>query len=204
MILRDILGSEHHPTYRNLSIANLNGQYHFLVSIIEAALAVGDRVGDKLSETTIKALNYHAIACLDDPAGQYRSVDVSVGDYEPPTPDRVPSLMRDFVLVINRAWDTSSPVALAAYCLWRLNHIHPFVNGNGRTARALCYYVLCVKLGGLPRGGPILPELILRNRREYITHLKFADANMSITPLIDFLRRLLISQSPPASNRPAP
>lgn len=202
MILRAIVGSENHPAYRNLSIANLNGQYHFLISIIEAALEVGDRVGDKLSETTIKALNYHAIACLDDPAGQYRSVEVSVGDYDPPTPDRVAGLMARFVRVVNGAWETSSPVALAAYCLWMVNHIHPFVNGNGRTARALCYYVLCVKVGGLPRGGPILPELILQNRDEYITHLKYADENMSITPLADFLRRLLVGSPPPPSNQP--
>lgn len=196
MILRDILGSESHPAYRNLSVANLNGQYHFLISIIEAAIAVGGRVDDRLSETIIKALNYHAIACLDDPAGQYRSVEVRVGNYDPPASDNVPGLMGEFVRVINRAWHSSSPVALAAYSLWRLNHIHPFVNGNGRTARALCYYVLCVKVDGLLRGRPILPELIRQNRDGYITHLKFADENMSITPLIEFLRRLLGGQTP--------
>jgi hypothetical protein len=32
------------------------------------------------------------------------------------------------------------PTELAAYGLWRLNWIHPFVEGNGRTARAVCYF----------------------------------------------------------------
>ncbi|MEX1365172.1 MAG: Fic family protein [Nannocystaceae bacterium] len=30
--------------------------------------------------------------------------------------------------------------AFDKYTLWRLNWIHPFVEGNGRTARAACYY----------------------------------------------------------------
>jgi fido (protein-threonine AMPylation protein) len=33
-------------------------------------------------------------------------------------------------------------VHLAAYALWRLGWIHPFHDGNGRTARALAYAVL--------------------------------------------------------------
>lgn len=52
---------------------------------------------------------------------------------------------------------------------------HPFVNGNGRTARALCYFVVCVKLEVWLHGKPILPELIHRNRTEYVTLLKDLD-----------------------------
>ena len=64
---------------------------------------------------------------------------------------------------------------MAAYCLWRLNYIHPFVNGNGRTARALCYYVICIKSGGLLTGSPILPRLMYAHRERYAKLLREAD-----------------------------
>ena len=83
--------------------------------------------------------------------------------------------MDDFVNVVNWNWEKADPIALAAYVLWRLNHIHPFINGNGRTARASCYFVLCVKAGGLLPGTTILPELIKRERPSYVAALKTAD-----------------------------
>ena len=43
--------------------------------------------------------------------------------------------MDAFVDEVNRRLETADVLTLAAYCLWRLNHIHPFINGNGRTAR---------------------------------------------------------------------
>jgi len=48
-----------------------------------------------------------------------------------------PSLMNSFINEVNRYWETTDVLSLASYCLWRLNHVHPFINGNGRTARAL-------------------------------------------------------------------
>jgi len=86
--------------------------------------------------------------------------------------------MDDFVNTVNRRWDAADPVELAAFVLWKLNHIHPFINGNGRTARASCYFVLCVKLGGWLEGEHILPELLRSNREEYVEALKVADASL--------------------------
>ena len=61
---------------------------------------------------------------------------VTVGDYHPPEHYRVQALMDDFVNNVNRSWENADPVVLATLVLWRLNNIHPFINGNGRTARA--------------------------------------------------------------------
>ena len=58
-----------------------------------------------LSQTVIKALNYHAIACLHANAGEYRPCPVKVGKYEPPEHHRVNALMDDFVNVVNRRWN---------------------------------------------------------------------------------------------------
>ena len=83
-----------------------------------------------VSTAIITALNYHAISCLHVNAGECRPCDVSVGDHEPPAHHRVRELLNAFVNEVNRYRDSTDPVTLAAYCLWRLNHIHPFINGN--------------------------------------------------------------------------
>ncbi|WP_132546738.1 Fic family protein [Rhodovulum euryhalinum] len=176
MILYELTGSEAHPAYQNLEIANGERHYSFLQSIVATSLEVGRPF---LSQTVIKSINFHAIACLHTNAGLYRPCAVRVGEYVPPDHYRVPDLMDDFVNIVNRQWDAADPVELAAFVLWKLNHIHPFINGNGRTARASCYFVLCVKLGGWLEGDTILPELLRTNRPEYVEALKQVDASLA-------------------------
>jgi Fic/DOC family len=89
-----------------------------------------------LSQQVIKAFNFLAIVCLHTNAGEYRPCPVTVGAHIPPAHYRVPALMDDFVNTVNRTWEQTDPVVLATYVLWRVNNIHPFINGNGRTARA--------------------------------------------------------------------
>jgi len=48
---------------------------------------------------------------------------------------------------INENWAKLSPLHLAAYTLWRMNWIHPFVDGNGRTSRAVSYLRALRSLG---------------------------------------------------------
>jgi Fic family protein len=174
VILFELVNTEDHPAYQQLEIANGNRQYDFLRSIVLASLAVGRPF---LSQHVLKALNFQAIACLHTNSGEFRPCAVSVGDYEPPAHYRVAALMDDFVNSVNRRWDGTDSVVLASFVLWRLNYIHPFINGNGRTARAASYFVLCVKSGGWLPGETILPELLRQNRDEYVTALKEADAS---------------------------
>lgn len=56
--------------------------------------------------------------------------------YTPPAPLEVPHLMHDFVDWINTAEDLS-PVLIAGIAQFQFVHIHPFIDGNGRTARLL-------------------------------------------------------------------
>jgi hypothetical protein len=176
MILSELVGHEDHPAYQALEISNGNRQYSFLRSIVAAALATQRPF---LSTVVIKALNYHAITCLHVNAGEYRPCQVLVGKYEPPAHYRVQALMDDMVNQVNRRWDSTDPVYLATWVLWRMNWIHPFINGNGRTARAVCYFILCVCANVWLPGTPILPELIRRNRDEYIAALQVADASVA-------------------------
>jgi Fic family protein len=62
--------------------------------------------------------------------------------YTPPPPLEVPQMMTDFVSWLQK--DTQiHPVIVAGIAQFQLVHVHPFVDGNGRTARllsTLCLY----------------------------------------------------------------
>jgi hypothetical protein len=192
VIVSELVGqNEGDPVYQTLTIENGNRQYDFLRSIVGASVSLGRPF---LSSQVIKALNYHAIACLHAYAGEFRPCQVVVGAHQPPAEYRVQSLMDDFVNVVNRNWELADPVALAAFVLWRLNWVHPFINGNGRTARAACYFVLCVKAGAWLPGNVILPELIRRERARYEEGLQHADATGEISLLHALLAELLQEQ----------
>lgn len=196
MILFELLQTENNEIYQKLQLSNNQRQYHFLQSIIEASLSLGRPF---LSSQVLKALNFHAITCLHTNAGEYRPCEVSVGNHQPPPPFSVQALMDDFVNEVNFCWERTNPVSLAAFVLWRLNHIHPFINGNGRTARAACYFILCVKAGGHVPGNIILPELIKRERSKYVAALQLVDDslkrnNLNLSPLVKLLEELLNEQ----------
>lgn len=199
MIVYDLTGGEDNEPYQHLQVDNLIRQYDFLRSIISTAVRLNHQ---KVTRDVVQALNYHAIACLHAEAGEYRGYQVLVGtngnvEYTPPDHSQVERFMRNFIDQVNGAWGVTDPIVLASYCLWRLNYVHPFVNGNGRTARALCYYVLCVKLGGPLPGSPILPELIRQNRDEYVSALRMVDADQTrqgLSALCAFVAGLLEQQ----------
>lgn len=205
MILFELTNSEQNQVYQDLEISNGNRQYDFLRSIFSASLAMKRLF---LSQHIIKALNFHAITCLHINAGEYRPCQVfltggtpeePVTTHTPVEPYRVQPSMDDLVNFVNRSWETSDAVVLAAYVLWRMNHIHPFINGNGRTARATCYFVLCLKAGVWLPGNIILPELIRRNRARYVDALQQVDQSalqgeLNLTPLHALLEELLVLQ----------
>ena len=103
--------------------------------------------------------------------------------------------MKKLVFYINEQWPIQDAVPLAAYALWRINQIHPFINGNGRTARAVCYFILCVKLGGPLPGSPIVPEILRAKdiHPQYICALQEADGG-DLGPLTKLVEQVLTLQ----------
>ena len=95
--------NENDNVYRKLALSNHIRQLDFLQSVVLAALESGRPF---LSQTVIKALNYHAMACLHPFAGEYRPCKVQVGDYTPPDHYRVAALMDDFINLVNRRWES--------------------------------------------------------------------------------------------------
>ena len=56
-----------------------------------------------------------------------------------------------------------------------MNWIHPFADGNGRTARVVSYVVLSIKLDSLLPGTPTIPDLIAADKTPYYKALERAD-----------------------------
>lgn len=104
-------------------------------------------IGKLFTENTLKTLHKLTISRLIDEnyAGQYRDKQVIVQSatnasivYRPPVSIEIPFLISDYF-----EWAHSSdaesihPIFRAAISHYQLVYIHPFIEGNGRTARAM-------------------------------------------------------------------
>jgi len=83
--------------------------------------------------------------------------------------------------------------------MWRLNWIHPFSDGNGRTSRALSYAVLCIKLGYVLPGSPTIPQQIEEDNAPYIAALEGADTadrehRLDVSEMERMIRAMLARQ----------
>ncbi|MCP1998546.1 Fic family protein [Nitrobacter winogradskyi] len=88
---------------------------------------------------------------------------------------------------------------MAAYLMWRLNWIHPFADGNGRTARIVSYVVLSIRAGAILPGTPTIPDQIVDNRNPYFEALDAADAafrdgRIDVSKMEELLGSLLANQ----------
>ncbi|MDR0690485.1 MAG: Fic family protein [Streptococcaceae bacterium] len=97
------------------------------------------------SERMIREINYlvyHRTKKAGEVAGVYRAVPVVVGYHKPPQPFLIKSQMEEFVRWANNEGQQLHPVELASEIHQRFVTIHPFINGNGRTARLLLNFQL--------------------------------------------------------------
>jgi Fic family protein len=75
-------------------------------------------------------------------AGQYRTINVRVGEHFPPPHQDVSILMFDLLEWWSKAASELSPVISSAILHYRFEEIHPFADGNGRVGRALALWDL--------------------------------------------------------------
>ncbi len=131
----------------------------------------------RLRPSTLLDLNRCAIEGLDAYAGVWRPAGIEIGEskHTPPGGHLVPELVEELCDYINDNWDSCSAVHLCAMVMWRLNWIHPFTEGNGRTSRAASYLVLCAKSEALLPGAETIPVQIVANRDPYYAALEAAD-----------------------------
>ena len=150
-----VLEEEGQELYDRVQEQNLLRQYDFLTNCIEIGLVQGVRSFDKYF---LWSLNHVAVANISAFGGRFREEPIYVGDHKPPHFKEVSGWMDRLISNVHENWYIWTATELAAYVLWRMNWIHPFIEGNGRTARAACYYVLCVCTGALLHGRKYYPS----------------------------------------------
>ncbi|XP_026756680.2 protein adenylyltransferase Fic [Galleria mellonella] len=112
--------------------------------------------------------------------GQFRRTQVYVGGHIPPGPSEIQQLMAQFLEWLNSedALDLH-PVRYAALAHYKLVHIHPFIDGNGRTSRLLMNLLL------MQAGYP--PVIIAKQHRHlYYQHLQTANEG-DVRPFVRFI-----------------
>jgi len=132
----------------------------------------------RLRPSIILDLHRVALDGISAHAGVYRpaGVEISGSRHRPVEAPQVPALTEDLCDYVNDHVHDRPALHLAAYVMWRLNWIHPFADGNGRTSRMVSYLVLCVRLGQRLPGVPTIPEQIAADRAPYFAALEAADA----------------------------
>jgi Fic family protein len=151
-------------------------QFELALEIIRSFVKDRDRPF-KLRASIVLQLHQAALDGLHSLAGTWRNTPVMIegSAHQPPEAFLVSDEVQLLCEYVNDNWSTATAVHLAAYILWKLNWIHPFADGNGRTARAVMYVVLSIKLDSLLPGAPTIPEQIAGNKTPYYDALEAAD-----------------------------
>ncbi|MCD6467377.1 MAG: Fic family protein [Methanomicrobia archaeon] len=140
---------------------------------------------DRITEKSILKLHKDITKdTLENPfyEGKYRDIQVYVGDritdeviFMPPPPEKVPNLMKEFVSWLNsNDFFELHPVLIAGISHYEFVRIHPFVDGNGRTARALATLILYLREFDIKRFFA-LDDYYDSDRTAYYTALKSVD-----------------------------
>ena len=135
-----------------------------------------------VSQQLIRSL--HALVVQDTDkewAGQYRNSAVMITGttHRPPEALEVPRLMGDLIEWVGKEKTRAHVIELAALFHHKLVHIHPFFDGNGRTAR------LAMNIFLLQAGFPLV--IVLKNdRKKYYRVLALADKGQ-YEPLVRFI-----------------
>lgn len=143
---------------------------------------------DSITENDIRKLHQLFYFRIDlTNAGKYRrkKIIITGTDYIPPPPNKIAESMKVFVEQIARKRSTLHPVEFAAWLHLELVTIHPFIDGNGRTARLLMNI-------GLMQTGYVMSIIPPVLRNDYLTCLQLAQTGQkNEQPFINFITNVV-------------
>ena len=182
-----------------------NGLLQF--EAIEEAVNVS-RAGFVFTPVDLCQLHRLAIQDIYTCAGTIRTQNVVIlrngvidsTKHQPPPWELVLELVDEMCQYINANFGRLSGVQLAAYAMWRINWIHPFMGGNGRTSRGASYLLLNVRLGFNLPGMNTIAQQIEKDRDPYYAALQECDESFKaneiadLTPMEELIKKLLAVQ----------
>lgn len=175
-------------------------------ALVKSLLVRGDGRPAVPDEAALRLLHCTATRFLLARPGRYRDVEMHVEDagavvFRAQACRDVKRLMADFFRDLAARWSTGDALDVASFALWRVTWIHPFSDGNGRTAIAFAYACLCLKLGAWLPGGPTVVDLIAADPARCQNVLRMTDrafANSAAEPELGavkaYLDELLLRQ----------
>ena len=117
--------------------------------------------------------------------GIYRSTDVAISgaSFTPPTPNDMYNQLKFFFSDLKENNNKMNPIELSAWTHAEFVRIHPFPDGNGRTARLIMNYQL-MKKGLLPI------NIKVEDRLDYYNDLDKYATQKDITPFMNFIANI--------------
>lgn len=137
-----------------------------------------------IDQLLIRQINQLVMKEIDtENAGRYREVEVKITGsiFQPSPPAVVPVKMRQFEQWFAEKESRKELIDYAALAHFQLVDIHPFIDGNGRTARLLMNLILMAK--GFP------PTVISKNDRQKYYRVLDAAHKGELKPFVDFIGR---------------
>jgi Fic family protein len=173
LVLKEGIDISGKPLKDSIEVKNLGIAYDFLYELAQQNVPV--------TENYIKQV--HQLIIGDDPAlnpGEYRNIGVIItgSEHRPPEPFEVPIKMAELFDWI-RENENQNPIIVAAIAHHEFVKIHPFKDGNGRTARILLNLIL------LKKGFPIC-NIRRDERPAYYDALSLADSG-HYEPIIEII-----------------
>ncbi|XP_033100038.1 protein adenylyltransferase FICD-like [Anneissia japonica] len=161
-------------------------EHNEIIGLSAALKYINQTMSNRFGSLTIRDIQeiHRRVIGNVDPieAGHFRTNQVFVGDHIPAPPSDLEELMVEFINWLNsdEALDLH-PIELAALAHYKLVHIHPFVDGNGRTSRLLMNVIL------MQAGYPPI-DIKVSERHEYYTAIKTGNQG-DIRPFIRFIAK---------------
>lgn len=152
----------------------------------EAIQFIEDLVYNSEEITEAKILQLHEIILkgIEPDAGNYRNSGVILtgATFTPPRSSEVSQQVRDLLEWLNKNIEEYSPIELAAIFHHKFVRIHPFSEGNGRTARLLLNAIL------MKEGYPFIINITNKDRAKYLEALQEADMG-NLEAFVNFIAR---------------
>lgn len=183
LILQEGITIDKKPLKEHLEAIGHKEAYIYIEELVKEKVA--------LSENVIKDI--HSIVLMDRPQdrGVYRRIPVIILGtvHEPPQPYLVPILMEQLIEEYNTQMNEKHIIEKVALFHLKLESIHPFIDGNGRTGRLLLNFEL-MKAGYPP------VNIKFKDRKRYYDcftyyHLNNSNPQMLIEMIQEYIEEEL-------------